>query len=163
MVKKTHLHRFVKDENAISEEFTSLPALSVVMVGFALFILLFSNTYVTYSTRIDSLEKYQTADFIATKLTNPDCFFMKEGGVVALPLLDTQESRDKIKAMRTEYTPSGINFSIRVNWDSNSLYFPEDTLPTGVGDRVAVSRDVSVYLNQAQTRPGKLTIIIWSV
>ena len=82
--------RFIKDENAISEEFTALPALSVVMIGFALFIVLMANTYSAYNTRIDSLEKYQTADFIAIKLTNPDCFFIKEGGVINLPVLENK-------------------------------------------------------------------------
>ena len=165
MVIKLKLRRILKDDAAISEEFTTLPALSVVMIGFALFIVLISYTYGAYSTRIDSLEKYQTADFIATKLTTPDCFFMLEAGVVNLPLLDDSDptvSDDKLNAMRQKYESSGINFSININWEGNSKYFPEDDLPTKVGDRVAVSRTVSVYLNEAQTKPGKLTIITWS-
>jgi len=166
MVIKLKLRKILEDENAISEEFTTLPALSVVMIGFALFIVLMANTYSAYNTRIDSLEKYQTADFIATKLTNPDCYFMLEGGVINLPLLDSADpvlSDDKLNAIRNKYNAAGINFSISISWDGNSKYFPEDTLPNNIGDRVAVSRTVSVYLNEAQTKPGKLTIITWSV
>jgi len=166
MVKKMNPRPFIKDKNAISEEFTTLPALSVVMIGFALFILLMANTYTAYNTRIDSLDKYQTADFIATKLTNPDCYFMREGGVVDLPLLDSSDpalSDDKLNAMREEYKPAGVSFSICVSWESGSKYFPDDSLPVDIGDRIAVSRTVSVYLNEAQTKPGKLTIITWSV
>ena len=89
MSKRKSFKAFLKDENAVSEEFTSLPALSVVMIGFTLFILLIANTYMAYEQRIDSLEKYQTGYFIATKLTNPDCYFIKEGGIVDLPLMQT--------------------------------------------------------------------------
>jgi len=166
MVKTISRRRLIKDVNAVSEEFTALPALSVVMIGFALFIVLIANTYSAYNTRIDSLDKYQTADFIATKLTNPDCFFIMEGGIVNLPLLDSSDptlSDDKLNAMRAEYALSGVGFSISLSWDGGSKYFPEDTLPADIGDRVAVSRTVSVYLNEAQTKPGKLTVITWSV
>ena len=162
MVRRPPLKGFIKNDKAISEEFTSLPALSVVMIGFALFILLIANTYNAYGIRIDSIEKYKTADFIATKLTNPDCFFMEEGGIVNISLLETSESLDKLNSIRNTYKTSGVDFIIRLSWDSTYEDYPED-LPNDVGDRVAVSRSISVYLNPAQTRPGRLTVITWSV
>ena len=153
------LKRFIKNEEAVSEEFTSLPVLSVVMIGFTLFILLIAHTYTAYEQRIDSLEKYQTAYFIATKLTNPDCYFIKEGGIVDLPLLRTDI--DTLNLLRDEYKTSGVNFIVRISWEDVSEDFPEP-LPDGIGDRVATSKNVGIYLNEAQTTPGKLTIIMWS-
>jgi len=153
--------RFIKNEYAISEEFTTLPALSVVMIGFTIFFVLMANTYGAYENRIDSLEKYKTADFIATKLTNPDCFFIKEGGILDLPLLENNvDSNDKLNSMRKEYRSCGIDFIVRISWDTQYKDFPQD-LPSDIGNRVAVSKDVGVYINQAQTKPGKLTIISW--
>jgi len=168
MVKRINLRRFIKDEKAISEEFTTLPALSVVMIGFALFILLMANTYTAYNTRIEGLEKYQTADFIAIKLTNPDCFFIKEGGVVDLSILeDSIISDPKLNAIRDEYQFSGVNFIVRISYESTNKDFPSNpdpvTLLASAGDRVAVSKDVGIFINEAQTKPGKLTIITWSV
>ena len=167
MLNKNHIRKIIKDENAISEEFTALPALSVVMIGFTIFVILISNTYSAYNVKIDNLEKYQIADFIATKLTNPDCYFMMEGGVVNLPLLDSSNpalSDDKLNAMRKQYNTAGVNFSINVNWEGGiAKFFPENSLPLDIGDRVAVSKTISVFLNEAQTKPGKLTIITWSV
>ncbi|RLF50246.1 MAG: hypothetical protein DRN24_06845 [Thermoplasmata archaeon] len=157
-----YLKDFIEDENAVSEEFTTLPALSIVMIGFTLFILLIANTYTAYDVRIDNLEKYQTADFIATKLTNPDCFFIREGGIVDLPLLKKTESKEKLNSIREEYQRDHVDFIVRISWGSTYLDFPEN-LPTNVRARVAVSKDVGVYLNEAQTKPGKLTIIMWSV
>jgi len=159
MREDRHLKKFLKDENAVSEEFTSLPALSIVMIGFTLFILLISNTYMAYEQRIDSIEKYQTGYFIATKLTNPDCYFIKEGGIVDLALL--RNDIEELIILCDKYKTSGINFIVRINWDKGSEDFPEE-LPVDVGNRIAVSKNVGIYLNQAQTTPGKLTIILWS-
>ena len=159
----TPKRRFIKDENAISEEFTSLPALSIVMIGFAIFIILIANTYTAYNTRIESLDKYQTADFIVTKLTNPDSFIIKEGGVIDFELLKNSDS--EINELRDKYRDSGIDFIIRVRYEGTTedIPFNADDLLSNAGDRVAVTKCVGVYLNYAQTKPGKLTVIAWSV
>ena len=154
--------RLIKNKEAVSEEFTALPALSVVMIGFTLFFLLIANTYNSYEDRIESLEKYKTADFIATKLTNPDCFFIKEGGLVNVDLLKSSESKEKLNALKNEYRSTGYDFTLRISWETSQQDFPEH-LPAEVNERVAVSKDVGVYLNEAQTKPGTLTIILWSV
>ena len=163
MIIITFLRRFIKDENAISEEFTSLPALSIVMIGFAIFIILIANTYATYTTRIESLDKYQTADFIVTKLTNPDSFLIKEGGIVDLPLLKNSDT--EINQLRSKYRASGVDFIIRISYEDTVVKIPSnaDDLLLNAGDRVAVTKHVGIYLNQAQTKPGRLTIIAWSV
>jgi len=156
------LRKIISNKKAISEEFTTLPALSVVMIGFTIFFLLVANTYNAYENRIESLEKYKTADFIATKLTNPDCFFIKEGRIVNIDLLENDESKQKLKSLKDEYRSSGFDFILRISWNSNQKDFP-DELPTDIADRIAVSKNIGVYLNEAQTKPGKLTIIVWSV
>ena len=153
------LINFLKDEKAISEEFTSIPALSVFMIGFTLFILLIANTYIAYEQRIDSLEKYQNGFYISSKLTNPDCFFIREGGIVDLQLL--RNDRYLLSLLCEEYKISGVNFIVRISFNEIFEDFPEN-LPDYVTNRVAVSKNVGIYLNQAQTTPGKLTIIMWS-
>jgi len=153
------LEDFLKDENAISEEFTSLPALTIVMIGFTLFIVLIANTYSAYEQRIESLEKYQTGYCIATKLTNPDCSFIKEGGIVDLPLLRSDNS--PLYFILNEYNSSDVHFIVRISWEDYSEDFPEN-IPKDIGERIAVSKNVGIYVNEAQTVPGKLTIIMWS-
>ena len=150
------------NKQAISEEFTTLPALSVVMIGFTVFFILMANTYAAYENRIEILEKYKTADFIATKLTNPDCFFIKEGGIVNIDILKTSESKEKLNALKDEYKSAGFDFILRINWNMSQEDFPEE-LAIEIDDRIAVSKDIGVYLNEAQTKPGTLTIILWSV
>ena len=112
-----------------------------------------------YEQRIDSIEKYQTGYFIATKLTNPDYYFIKEGGIVDLALL--RNDRDTLNLLRDKYKTSGVNFIVRISWDEGFEDFPEE-LPADVDDRIAVSKNVGIKLNEAQTTPGKLTIMMWS-
>lgn len=153
-----NIKKFLKDENAISEEFTTLPALAIIMIGFAIFILLIASTYSAYNTRSDTLDTYQTAGFLVDKLTSPDCVFMKEGGIVSLPALE--QNTAELVSMCEEYKESGVNFVIRLDWgDNKQKYFPND--PADV-NRIAVSKYVPVYLNEAETEPGRLTIITWS-
>ena len=109
-----------------------------------------------------ALDKYKTADFISTKLTNLDCYFIKEGGLVDLPRLHSPESNILLQSMKNNYKSSNLDFVLRISWDRNSEDFPED-LPSNIGDRVAVTKDVGVYLNEVQTVPGKLTIILWNL
>lgn len=169
MGKKLKIRSFIKNEDAISEEFTSLPALTIVAIGFTLFILLVANTYSAYNARVESLDKYQTTDFIVKKITNPDSPITTEGGIIDLKKLkDTSIGDPLINAMRSEYQASGIDFIVRITYENTELNYP--TTPTPAADllqnnidKIAVSKNVGIKINDAETKPGKLTIISWSV
>ena len=161
-MKETPFKFFIKDEKAVSEEFTSLPALAVIMIAFTLFIALIANIYIAQEQRIESIDKYKTADFIATKLTNPNCCFIKPSGTVDLPALHASKSLQELNNLKDQYLASGLNFILRISWNNNYEDFPEN-LPNDVFNRVSISRNVGVHLNDAETVPGKLTIIMWNV
>ena len=133
---------------------------TVVMVGFTFFLVLLANTITAYEGRIASLHRYQTAEFLVTKLTNPDCFFIKEGGLVNLTIL--RADNESLQVIQRENRQSGVLFFIRIHWENNSEDFPKLS-SNMTGDRVAVTRNIGIYVNEAQTVPGKLTIILWSV
>jgi hypothetical protein len=161
MKKNSGQRSFYEDESAVSEEFTSLPALAVVMIGITLFILLVANVYSAYEARVDSLKKYQTADFIATKLTNTECPFIQEAGIVDLTKFESVAVETYVHVLQQQYTESGIDFKLKLRWGTESAEIVG--LSTPQGNQVAVSRDISIKLNDAQTVLGKLTIITWSV
>jgi len=149
---------FLKNEEAVSEEFTVLPALSVVMIGFALFVVLLAQTYITYADRIDRLQSYQTADGLLQKLTNPDCFFIREAGLVDLDLL--QNDTISLQNFLEQYTKSGLFFHVQLHWNDQIWDFPE-SMASNPDIRIAVSKEIGIYLNEAQTTPGTLTILLW--
>jgi hypothetical protein len=158
-VKKPFKMRyFLGDEHAVSEEFTILPALSIVMIGFALFAVLLAQTYTAYEERMDRLQNYQTADGIVHKLTNPDCYFIREGGLIDVSTL--QNDTGSLQILCEQYERSGVIFLLRLQWYNLTQDFPE-TLSIAPMNRIAVSKDVGIYLNEAQTVPGTLTIVLW--
>jgi hypothetical protein len=159
VIQKRVAH-FLQDKRAISEEFTSLPALAVVMIGFTLFVALIGNTYIAYHQRRAIVEDYQIGAFISTKLTSPHCFFMRPGGIVDLPCLERDS--EALQLLQNNYLSSGINFTIRIHWLEHIREFPT-SLPSDVGNRIAISKPVGIYLNPAQTVPGSLTVILWEV
>ncbi len=156
--------KFLENNKAVSEEFTTLPALVVVMIGFSIFILVISNVYSAYNHRINTINNYQTASFIANKLTNPDCFFMMEGGIVNLSCLENSYNsieENTLEKLREEIGFKCSNLSIIISWDDKNIVFEPKTLSQNSFDKIAVSKTVSIYLNEVQTKPGKLTVVTW--
>jgi hypothetical protein len=158
MRKRIKRRSFLVDERGVSEEFTVLPALSIVMIGLALFIVLLAQTYTTYGERIERLQNYQTADNIIQKLTNPDCYFIREGGLIDLYIL--QNDTGSLQSVCDQYQKSGIMFLLRLRWNNLTQDFSQAPLVMPL-NCVAVSKDVGIYLNEAQTLPGTLTILLW--
>jgi len=158
MIQSIKVRSFLVNEHGISEEFTTLPALSVVMIGFSLFLILLAQTYTAYQGRMTQLQYYQIADDIVSKITNPDCYFMRDGGLLDVSLLC--KTPELLQQLRDEYHPSNITFILRLRYNDVVCDIPEP-LPSVTRDRVAVSKELGMYLNEAQTTPGTLTIILW--
>lgn len=149
---------FLKNEHAVSEEFTVIPALSIVMIGFALFVVLLAQTYTAYTEHVDQLQHYQLANRIFQKLRNPDCYFIRESGLIDLSIL--QNDTESLQELCESYQRSGIFFLFRLHWNNKFQDFPE--LVSSVnGTPIAVSKQVGIYLNEAQTLPGTLTLLLW--
>jgi len=152
---------FLSNEDAISEEFTSLPALSIVMIGFTLFIVLLANTYGAYHDRMDRLEEYQTAGLIVQKMIDTSCPFIQSAKVVHLQRFLASEL--VINEVREEYQQSGFDFFVRVSFNTSSYDVPATDMSDISGNRIAVSQHVSVVYNDVGQTPGKLTVILWKV
>jgi hypothetical protein len=157
MIRRTTVRSFWRNDQAVSEEFTSLPALSVVMIGFSLFLILLAHTYMAYQERMSFLNEYQTADAIAERLTNPDCCWMKNG-LVDVSLLSV--SLDQVELLREQYRQSNLSFILRLRYQEEVCDYPE-SLPFITSNRVAVEKELGMYLNEAQTTPGTFTVIVW--
>jgi hypothetical protein len=154
--KKTR--NFLKNEDAVSEEFTILPALSVVMIGFVLFVVLLGQTYIAYADRVNRLQNYQTADRLLQKLTNPDCYFIRESGVIDLRIL--QNNNSSFQHFFEQYMKTKLSFLIQIRWNNQLWEYPN---PSGSDpfSRTVVSKEIGVYLNEAQTIPGTFTVVLW--
>jgi hypothetical protein len=144
----------------VSEEFTSLPALSLVLIGFALFLVVLGQTYLTFQERGEQLRVYQTANTLAEKLTNPACGFMKSGGLLDIPFL--RNDSGTVQTINEQWRRSGLRCLLRVHWNQTTEEFPSTNETIGV-PCVAVSYPIGVYLSDARTVPGTLTVLVWRV
>jgi hypothetical protein len=156
MIRRFTVQSFWANEHGISEEYTSLPALSVVMIGFSLFLVLLAHTYTAYQDRMMQVQYYQIAEGLIGKCTNPDSPFMRNG-LVDVSLLSNSSN---IMRLRDEYRLSNISFIFRLRYLDVDNDFPEPS-PSMTPHRVAAAKELGVYLNDAQTTPGTLTIILW--
>lgn len=158
MKKKLKKRIFLSDEQAVSEELSLLPTLSIVMVGFAVFVILMAQTYTSYTDHVSQLQHYQTASTILNVVTNPDSYFIKPGRLLDLDtLLNNQEGLTRIFS---RYEKFGIFFFLRLAYNDRLIDFPDSVSPPA-SRCISVSRQISIYINEAQTIPGLLTIMLW--
>ena len=160
-INRARQHRvFITNNTAISEEFTSLPALMIVMISFTLFIIVLVQSYASYQNRLTILNNFEIADFLSQKICNPENVFIREGGLLDLPVLISQENREKLNQTRQKYQTIGKDFTIRIRWDTGFFDVPI-SMPPNNSNQIAITHDISLYFNPAITSIGKITIIIW--
>lgn len=158
MRKRIKVRFFLKNEEAVSEEFTVLPALSIVMIGFTIFVVLLAQTYLAHAERVELLQQYQITDGLLQKLTNPECYFIRTGGLIDLSILECDTS--SFHRLYEHYKQIGYEFYLQLQWDGQSKTLPESCIPQSL-KRIAISRAIGVYINEAQTIPGTLTLVLW--
>jgi len=156
---------FLRDKRGISEEFTSLPALMVVMIGFAIFFALIAGVYHAYNERMEAVDKYEAANFVLEKLMAADGPLGEKGvimlgGVIDLSKLSNLTTNDMVD-IRESSGIVGVKFGFKLEVSAKS----GGTVEKGIVNRqrgfIAVSREVPVYLNDAQTVPGIFTVMVW--
>ena len=158
---------FIRDEKGISEEFTSLPALTVVMMGFAIFFVLFANVYFSYNERIENIDKYEIANFVLEKIMSADGALAKNGIVRGgvIDVVKFREMRNNEKAISEIMKKSGIKgieFGLKLKYNDGKEVIKWCNVPSNK-DIFAASKQVPVYLNDVQTVPGVLTVVVWRV
>jgi len=160
---------FIKDERGISEEFVSLPALAVVVTGFAIFFIMIAGVYHSYNQEMKSVDEYQTASFILEKITTSDGALVKEGimmegGVINLINFEriNEKSMDEIVK---ECGIKGKKFALKLELEKKYDKLKNSLIKGVLPDKeyITVSKRVIVYLNEAKKVPGVLSVMVWEV
>ncbi len=159
---------FIKDERGISEEFTSLPALTVVMIGFAIFFVLIANVYSAYNERVESIDKHEASNFVLEKIMSADGYLAKEGivregGIIdASKFNETKGDEKRISEIIEKSGIKGIEFGLKLKYEGCKEQLEWCNIPSSK-DTAAASKQVAVYINEAKTVPGVLTVLVWEV
>lgn len=155
---------FLKDKRGVAEEFTSLPAIMVVMMGFAIFFAMVATVYHLHNERVEDKELFEVAHYVVSKLTTVGSPLIVEDSTSLL--LDKNKLEnvgiDKLK----EYcNPIGYDYYVKVyEYDedgSKEQIYPksmENTIPSK--NRVSASRKVAIT-DGIETKYGKVIVIVW--
>ena len=155
-MKSWYNKKLFRDNAAVSEEFTALPALVVISIGLTLFLIMFSSAEESYNIQKKSIDEYQTAGFLLNHILDPDAPIMKDKGVINYPFLDSINGKNYLESIRQQ--TGNINFSLLLSFKNEEHFYPYK--PPDV-DRIAVSQPIAVYLNEVETTSGRITIILW--
>lgn len=158
---------FTSDERGITEEFTSVPALVVVLIGFGLFFALVGGAYHAHTEKMKSIDEYRRASFILEKLTTSGGVLTEEGVLLPGGVIDghrlLQYKRDVARMLREKAAFPTIKYDLVVTWSVRGeervcrvpVYEIEDK------DHIAASKKIPVRESTAQIVPGTFTVRIW--
>ncbi len=150
-------HLLSSNEEAVTEEYTALPALCVVVIGLTLFFLLLAHAYAAYQAQSETAHSYHTAELLTEKLLDPANAFITPGG--AIDLASFMQASEPLTQLQQDYSPLGFDFLFRLTANTTIVTLPADAyIPTNY---IVASREVSVVLNDAQTIPGRLSVLLW--
>jgi len=149
--------KFIADRKGVAEEFTSLPALVIVMIGFAIFFAMFANVYMMHNEKLRAAELAEAAHYISLKLTNA------ESPLTDAPFLINKEKWDEIakheEIIRKYCKPSSYDYSIKIS----SPFVSGFKMIGGKakGDRMSVSMKVAIKLADGDVKYGKIIVTVW--
>lgn len=149
-----------KNTSAIAEEFTALPALAIVMIGFCLFILLLTGSYLSYEQHSADAELIKHTEYLCGQLFSPLCPFISSTGSVDIGLLNQNTSTDYIRLLQKSIRSNSLNFTIKITYKNNSQYIPESP-PNSVWHRIGYSNQKVIAVNELNASPGLITVIVW--
>ena len=154
---KFHIKRFISNDSAVSEEFTALPTLTVVMIGFTLFSVLIAQAYGAYIDRQESVDVFQEAIDILDALLSPNSPLLFKSGVIDVSVFYDNDLR---QSEALEYFQSDFEGAILLSFENSSLSVPSDWQTTQ-SNRISASKNVAVMLNEVETVPGILSVVVW--
>lgn len=151
-----------RDNQAISETFTILPALAMILMGFALFSILLSSAYNNIDQQHDQKEMFEISNTILEKICSPNAIFSNDGNYLQFDAFVSSSAEIFIQELQEKYRPYGYNFAVKLSCKDVVAWIPSSfSQPNDILNQYASSKQVAIKLNEVSTNPGTLTIIFW--
>ena len=155
---KLHIKQFISNTSAVSEEFTALPALTGVMIGFMLFSILIAQAYGAYIEREEKVDLFQESIDVLDALLLPNSPLYVKNGVVDSSVFFNNDSSRQTEVLNYLYPQR--NGVVILSFDNTSVSLPSKWSCNN-SKRVSVSKNVAVKLNEVETIPGVLSVVVW--
>jgi hypothetical protein len=153
------LRKLQKDSNAISEEFTVIPSLTVVLIGIIIAFILFGTTISSFQEQSKFSDNLTTTENLFQKITNPSNPFVTNIGIINYSNLFTNESIHYIRSIQKSLLKNGLNCSLYISAENFSFWFPNK--PDSYRESTAVSHPIGLSINEIELIDATLTVIIW--
>ena len=150
-----------KNTNAISEEFTVIPSLTVVLIGIILSFILFGTTISSYQEQTEFADNLTTTENIFQKITNPSNPFITNFGIIDYSNMFSNDSIIYFHSIQKSLLKNRLNCSLYVSSENFSFWYPNK--PNSYKESSAVTHPIGLSINEIEIIDAKLTIIIWNI
>lgn len=141
---------FSKSDEAITEPYSDLLAISLALVGYLLFIILISSAYFSYASKAYAMEHYSELNFLAQKLK----------GMLACSDREDLLDAEKLASFQvSELLNREFDIQITITAEDKIWRIGED--PDFFKIKSSVSIPVTVRINPAQSIEGTLKLTLW--
>ncbi|MBS3748884.1 MAG: hypothetical protein KGY65_07700 [Candidatus Thermoplasmatota archaeon] len=150
------------DTNAVSETFTVLPALAMVLIGFTIFSIIIATAYTTFDTKKEYVAMVEYSDQILEKISSPNACFTTDGNTINYLVFSSNQSKHYIETVKSQFAPYQLCFSVKLSFEQVEIWLPQPISNNySIGNQYASSKQVSVQINEIKTLPGTLTVVLW--
>jgi len=152
----------LNNNEAISESFTVIPALAMVLIGFTIFSIIIASAYTTFDYHHDIINKFDGAQDILEKISSPNSPVTEDGSLFKLKDFNSIEAKEFFNQLLNKYQCYGYNFTIKLTFE-NRIYwiFNPQSSDIILTNTYACTKIVSIVINDIQIVPGSLTVIFW--
>jgi hypothetical protein len=151
-----------ENNHAISETFTVLPSLAMILIGFTIFSIVIATAYTTFDTKQTYIDKFEISDMVLEKICSPNAVFTDDSNLINVKTFNSEKSKDYISQLQDTYELYSYSLAVKVAYKNTECWVPAPISPEKIGvDIFASSKQVSVVLNEVTTIPGRMTVFIW--
>ena len=156
------LSSFISDDRGITEPYSDIISMMLVIVGFTVFFAVVVQTYSAYADRAFIVGHSQDA-FRLTEALKTDPLFASADGVDTIDANRVNAAAEHPERLYSRYG-SYYNFMVKVEANEQrwSKTIIRDKNPRSIPQiGIAFSTPVTVRLNDAESVPGTLSVKIW--
>mgnify|MGYP006300522339 CR=1 FL=1 len=154
--------KIIKNTKAVSESFTVVPSLAVVLIGFTIFSIIIVTAYTTYDNKSDYINKFEISEIILEKIYSPNRIFIEDSSIINLNKFRSKETQTYIIELQESYSRYDYNFSLKLSCNDFEYWIPNKILDeSSLSNSFASIKKVSIKINEISIVPGSLTIIFW--
>jgi len=161
LLENINKRKFLNNANAISEEFTTLPALAIVLFGIVIAFLLVGQTYGSYNEQTSLIDSLHSTENLYNKIIQQSNPFVIQSGIIDYEALYSSEGQQFIKDLQKQYSTIGLNFSIHFSFDNDSFWYPMP--PVKTNHRIAVTHSIGLAVNMINTIDSTMSIAVWKI